>query len=265
MTTLAILGAGGRMGQALVRCSASFKDLRVGVALERANHPALGQDVGTLAGVADIGVPLSHDVGRASAADVFIDFSDHRAVPAHAALAAEFGKRMVIGTTGLDLAETRGVEDAARRVGIVWSPNMSLGVNLLVDLVRQASRALGMDYDIEVVEAHHRHKLDAPSGTALFLAKGAAEGRNQDFDQVACYGRQGITGERPRGQIGMHAVRAGSIVGDHTLSLASDTEIIELTHRATSRDAFAMGALRAAAWVASRPAGLYGMKDVLGL
>ncbi len=253
------------MGQALVRCAAHFPDLRVVAAVERADHPDLGQDVGTLAGLRALGVGMAGTVDSAAVADVWIDFSDHRAVPTHAGLAAQYQKRMVIGTTGLDRVETQAVEAAARQTGIVWSPNMSLGVNLLVELVRQAAGALGLDYDIEIVEAHHKHKKDAPSGTALFLAKGAAAGRKQDLDAVACYGREGITGERPRGQIGIHALRAGSIVGDHTVALASDTEIIELTHRAVSRDAFAMGALRAAMWVAARPAGMYGMKDVLGL
>lgn len=253
------------MGQTLIRCAAQFADLRITAAVERPDHPALGQDAGHVARVAPLGLAVTHDVAAVQASDVLIDFSDHRSVPGHAALAQKLAKCMVIGTTGLDAAETLAVQTAAKSVPIVWSPNMSLGVNLLVELVRQAAAALGTDYDIEIVETHHRHKQDAPSGTALYLAQGAASGRGRPLEELACYGRHGLTGERPRGQIGLHAVRSGGVVGDHVVSLGSDTEVVELSHRAITRDAFAVGALRAALWVAGRPAGLYGMKNVLGL
>jgi 4-hydroxy-tetrahydrodipicolinate reductase len=172
---------------------------------------------------------------------------------------------MVIGTTGLDAAETRAVHEAARKIPIVWAPNMSLGVNLLFALVEQTSRTLGMDYDIEIIETHHRRKKDAPSGTALRLGEKAAQGRGQSLESAVTHGRCGITGDRPRGQIGMHAMRAGDAIGDHTVLFATDGERLELSHRATNRDAFAAGALRAAVWVAGRTPGLYDMKDVLGL
>ena len=266
MTSVAILGAAGRMGEALIRCARALHTTRVVAAVERADHPGLGQDVGEAAGLGRIGVLLCADlVAAAEHAAVLIDFSDHRAVPGHAEVAVRLGKAMVIGTTGLDEGEARAVRAAAESIPVVWTPNMSLGVTLLFELVQQAARALGLDYDAEIVETHHRHKKDAPSGTGLHLAEAVARGRGQQLRDVACHGRDGIVGERPVGQIGIHAVRSGSVVGDHVVSLASETEIIELSHRALSRDAFAAGALRAAQWVAGRPAGLYGMKDVLGL
>lgn len=264
-TTIAIMGAAGRMGQALIRGALQFPDLRVAAALERAEHPAAGRDAGVVAGVSPLCVNVATDLEAICAAEVLIDFTDHTAVPQHAEAAVRHGKGMVIGTTGLNAEETAAVHAAAKQIPIVWAPNMSLGVNLLFELVQQAARALGLDYDAEIVETHHRHKRDAPSGTALHLAKGVALGRGQDLKQVACYGREGITGERPRGEIGIHAVRAGGVVGDHIVSFSSEAEVVELSHRAMSRDTFALGALRAARWVAGRTPGLYGMKDVLGL
>lgn len=264
-TRIAIIGAGGRMGAALVRCGKETDGVDVVAALERDGHPALGNDAGTHSGTAGLGIAITADTAPLEHADVFIDFSFHTAVPDHAALAAELGKGFVLGATGLTDGETRAVLDAAGHIPLVWSPNMSLGMNVLLALVQNAAAALDPSYDIEIVETHHRHKQDAPSGTALALAEFAAAGRRVELDDVGCYGRKGHTGERPEGQIGIHAVRAGGVVGDHIVTLASEFERIELTHRAGSRDAFATGAITAAQWVNGRPPAHYTMRDVLGL
>jgi 4-hydroxy-tetrahydrodipicolinate reductase len=265
MTRIAILGAGGRMGKALVRCSDQFSGIKIAAAIEQPGHPSLGQDAGLAAGAGALGILISDQWQLAAAADVWIDFTFHAAAPGQAARAAELGKAVVVGTTGLTEAEVGEVRASAQRVPIVCSPNMSLGVNLLFALVENAARALGHDYDIEVLEMHHRHKKDAPSGTALALAERAAAGRSLALSAVACHGRSGITGERPPDQIGIHAVRGGDVVGDHTVMFAADGERVELTHRASSRDTFARGALRAAVWVHGRQPGFYSMKHVLGL
>jgi 4-hydroxy-tetrahydrodipicolinate reductase len=264
-TSIAIMGAAGRMGQSLVRCVPACPNLRLAVALERAGHPALGKDAGAVASIDEVGVPLVADLDAVSGADVLIDFSEARAVAAHVATAVRHGKGMVIGTTGLDGDTEQAIRTAAGRVAIVWAPNMSLGVNVLFELLRQASHALGLDYDVEIVDTHHRHKKDAPSGTAMYLAKAVALGRDQNLADAACYGRVGMPGERPRGEIGIHALRSGSIVGDHVVTLASETEVVGLSHRAMGRESFAMGALRAAGWLSGRSPGLYGMRDVLAL
>ncbi|MDA1044795.1 MAG: 4-hydroxy-tetrahydrodipicolinate reductase [Verrucomicrobia bacterium] len=265
MTNVAILGAGGRMGAALIRCAQHFDTLKVVAAHDRAEHPDIHKDAGLLAGIDALGFPLSADFGALAKADAFIDFSFHAIVPAHVARAAKDGKAFVLGTTGLTPEETAAVHTAAKSIPLVWAPNMSLGVNVLFDLVEKAARVLDLDYDVEIVETHHRHKKDAPSGTALGLADSVTRGRNQKLEDVACYGREGETGERPRGEIGIHALRAGDVVGDHTVVFATGGERLELSHRASSRDAFAMGALRAAVWAHGRHAGLYTMKSVLGL
>ncbi|MDA0989884.1 MAG: 4-hydroxy-tetrahydrodipicolinate reductase [Verrucomicrobia bacterium] len=265
MTRLAILGAAGRMGSALVRCAQQLDTVDVAVAIDRQGHPAIGRDAGVVAGHGSIGVAISDDLATVRSADVLIDFTSHTAVPRHVQAAVDAGRAVVIGTTGLDEAETAAVHAAAKVVPVVWAPNMSLGVNLLFELVRQAAAVLGLDYDAEITETHHRHKTDAPSGTALGLAKAVAAGRQQQLADVACWGREGQVGARPKGEIGVHAIRAGDVIGDHTVILAGDNERLELSHRASSRDAFAMGALRAAHWAAQQPAGLYGMNDVLGL
>lgn len=265
MTTIAILGAAGRMGGALVRCCNRLPAIQLAAAVERSEHPMIGQDVGLLAGAGRTGVLIAGSMEAALAAEVWIDFTFHTVVPDNAAAAARLGKSMVIGTTGLDGAESEAVRAATRAIPIVWAPNMSLGVNLLFTLAERAAGILGLEYDAEIVETHHRHKKDAPSGTALGLAERVARGRGQKLNDAACYGREGIVGERPTGQIGIHAVRGGDVVGDHTLSFSSEGERIELTHRATNRDALAMGALRAALWVAGRKPGLYDMQHVLGL
>ncbi len=197
--------------------------------------------------------------------EAVIDFTFHEAVPANIAKAAEDGVVYVLGTTGLTEDEQKTVVAASRKIPVVQSGNFSLGVNLLLGLVKKASGILGLEYDCEVVEMHHRHKRDAPSGTALMLARAAADGRGQDFDDVAVFGREGMVGERPAGEIAVHALRGGSVIGDHTVMFAGDVERIELVHKAQSREAFAAGALRAALWAQGKKPGIYSMRDVLGL
>lgn len=266
MTSISILGAAGRMGQKLVSCSRDFPTLRLAAAIEQGGHPALGRDAGTLAGIEAMGVTVT-DPAAAAPADVTIDFTFHAAVPANIANALANGaKGYVLGTTGLAPEEKAAVEEAAKRIPIVWAPNFSLGVNLLLSLARQAGALLdAANYDVEIVEMHHRHKKDAPSGTALGLAEAVASGRNIALESAACYGRQGIVGERPAGQIAIHALRGGDVVGDHTVIFAADGERVEITHKASDRAAFARGALRAADWVVGREPRIYTMAEVLGL
>lgn len=266
MTSVAIIGAAGRMGQALVRCSKGMQNIRLVAAIDHAACPMCGKDAGIVAGCGETGVKITSDLAAAvRAADVLVDFSIHENVPLTVRQAAASGKAVVIGTTGLSPEERAAVEEAARRIPVVWAPNMSLGVNLLFALVHKAAKALNLDYDIEITEAHHRYKKDAPSGTALRLGEVAAAARGQNFRDVAVFGREGLGGERPKGQIGIHALRAADIIGDHTVLFASDGERVEISHRASSRDAFANGALHAAGWLAGRAPGLYDMQDVLGL
>ena len=197
--------------------------------------------------------------------EAVIDFTFHEAVPANIGKAAEDGVVYVLGTTGLTDEEQKAVDEAAKKIPVVQSGNYSLGVNLLLGLVAKAAEVLGIEYDCEVVETHHRHKRDSPSGTALMLAKAAAEGRDQNFDDVAVFGREGMVGERPQGEIAVHAIRGGSVIGDHTVMFAGDVERVEITHKAQTREAFAAGALRAALWAADKKPGIYNMRDVLGL
>ena len=201
----------------------------------------------------------------AMAADVLIDFTFHTSVPEIARLAAKYKKAYVLGTTGLTDEELSAVKEAATVAPVLMAPNFSVGVNLLLELVRQAAAVLNQGYDCEIVEMHHKHKKDAPSGTALALAKAAAAGRGVDLATVACYGREGITGERKPDEIAIHALRGGDVVGDHTVMFAADGERVELTHKATSRACLANGALRAAAWIVGQTPGFKTMKDVLGL
>jgi len=263
MTNIAILGAAGRMGQALIRCAPRIPGLTVVAALESAGHAALGQDSGLLAGIGANQVPVS--AGAARGADVVIDFTFHAAVPTNIAAAVAARQAVVLGTTGLTDAEQAAVRAASSQIPIVWAANMSLGVNVLLDLVRRAAAILGPDYDAEIVEMHHHFKKDAPSGTALALAEALAKGRGVALKDVICHGREGMVGERPRGQIGMHALRGGDVVGDHTVLFACEGERVELIHRASSRESFAMGALKAAGWLQGKKPGLYSMRDVLGL
>ena len=263
---IGITGCGGRMGRMLIAEIAGSDGCKVAGGIEAKGNPVIGRDLGELAGLGALGVVAGDDVAALfAAADVVVDFTAPVATAAHAAEAARRGKPLVIGTTGLEAAHEAAVAAAAKKVPIVRAPNMSLGVNLLLGLVRQAAARLGDDYDIEVLEMHHRHKVDAPSGTALALGREAAAGRGIDLAAKSQRVRDGITGPRKRGDIGFATLRGGDVVGDHMVVFAADGERIELTHRAGSRRIFARGAVRAACWAVGRPPGLYGMKDVLGL
>jgi 4-hydroxy-tetrahydrodipicolinate reductase len=262
-TGIIVSGALGRMGQAILRLAAADPAYRVIGALETAERIAAA-DGHTI--VANRRFTLYPDLPEvaAPAGTVLVEFTSPEATIVHAMQAAKLGIPMVIGTTGLTADDEAGLAQAAQRIAVLRSANMSLGVNMLLDVVRRLAAALP-DYDIEVVEMHHRRKKDAPSGTALALARAAAQGIGTDLTDAAVHGREGIVGERPAGQIGMHAVRGGDVVGDHTVHFAAEGERIEVTHRATSRDTFAAGALKAAQWLSRRKPGAYSMKDVLGI
>lgn len=266
MTAIAIHGAGGRMGRALLAACATRPDLTLAGAFEHPDHPALGQDAGVLAGLAPAGIALTAAAGLGGVAfDVLVDFTRPAGTLAALESCRQAGRAMVIGTTGLDGGARDTIARAGQDIPIVWAPNMSIGVNVCFALLATAARVLGEDFDVEIIEAHHRHKVDAPSGTALRMGEIVAAALGRDLAGAAVYGRQGHTGARPPGQIGFATVRGGDIVGDHTALFAGDGERVEITHRAASRDNFAAGALRAAAWVAGRAPGVYDMQDVLGL
>jgi len=249
------------MGRRLVALVSEEGDMEVACALEEAGHAAMGRDAGELAGMGSIGVALSAALDEG--VDVLIDFTAPAGTMARLGEAVEQGTAMLIGTTGLSPDQKAEIEKAAERIPILMAPNMSVGVNLLFRLAGEVAAALGEDYDIEIVEAHHRFKKDAPSGTALRIAECIAEATGRDLAKEAVYGRQGATGERTTKEIGVHAVRAGDIVGDHTVTFCTLGERIELTHRAHTRDTFVRGAIRAARFLAGQPAGNYAMKDVL--
>ena len=240
---VAILGAAGRMGRMLTSLAEADADLEV---------------------VSRVDVADGFDREWAPGTEAVVDFTFHEAVPANVEKAAKDGIAYVVGTTGLTAEEQARVDACAKRIPIVQAANYSLGVNLLLELVSRAAAVLGPKYDIEIAEMHHRHKKDAPSGTALMLGRAAAEGRGVSLDDVAVYGRHGLVGERPEGEIAIHALRGGSVVGDHSVVFAGDVERIEISHRAQGREAFAAGALRAALWARGRAPGMYDMRDVLG-
>jgi 4-hydroxy-tetrahydrodipicolinate reductase len=263
---IGIVGCGGRMGRMLVAEAHGTEGAEIVAGADVKGSPAIGQDLGELAGVGRLGVAAGDDPAKVfDVADVVIDFTQPQASVAHAELAAARRKALVIGTTGLDKAQTEAVRHAAERTPILHAANMSVGVNLLLGLVEQVARTLGPDFDIEVLEMHHRHKVDAPSGTALALGQAAAKGRGVALDAVAQRVRDGHTGARRAGDIGFATLRGGDVVGDHVVVFAGTGERIELGHKAASRQLFAKGAIRAALWLAGKKPDLYGMKDVLGL
>lgn len=263
---IGITGCGGRMGQMVLHTVLTTEGVSVSGGVERADHAALGRDLGALVGAAPLGLALANDAEALFAgSDAVIDFTTPDATAAHAKLAAHHGAALICGTTGLAAAEREALAAAARAVPVVYAANMSVGVNLLIGLTRRVAALLGQDYDIEIVEMHHRHKTDAPSGTALALGAAAADGRRVSLDSVAVRSRDGRIGARAAGTIGFATLRGGDVVGEHTVIFAGEGERIELTHKASSRAVFARGAVRAAQWTAGRPAGLYGMDDVLGL
>lgn len=262
---IGILGCGGRMGITLIQTIWNKDGAVISGGVERADHKFIGLDVGEIAGLGRLDIRVSSEVRPLFLdSDVVLDFSLPEATAAHAMMAAETGTRLVIGTTGTSSKEDEVVARMAEKVAIMRAANMSIGVNLLLEAVQQAAAVLGEDFDIEILEMHHKHKVDAPSGTALALGKAAAEGRGVEHDTVADRGRDGITGERKRGHIGYAVLRGGNVAGDHTVIFATENERIEFGHKATDRAIFARGAVVAAFWVHGRHKGLYGMKDVLG-
>jgi 4-hydroxy-tetrahydrodipicolinate reductase len=263
---IVVTGAAGRMGRELIRAVHSKEECVLSGAIEQKGSLALGQDAGLLAGLGKLGVVITDDPLEVFAkSDAVLDFTIPAASVEFAGLAANARIVHVLGTTGLKPEHDARIAAAARHATIITSGNMSLGVNLLTALARKVAQALDADFDIEIVEMHHRHKVDAPSGTALMLGKAAAEGRGVDLDKVSARGRDGHTGARRRGDIGFASLRGGSVVGDHTVIFAADGEIIELTHRAADRGIFARGALRAALWGRGKGPGLFSMMDVLGI
>jgi 4-hydroxy-tetrahydrodipicolinate reductase len=254
------------MGRNLIEACHRAEGLALGVATERRGHDLLGSDAGTVSGVGELGVAINDDLeGVVDQFDVLIDFTAPIATLAHLDICRRHGKRIVIGTTGFDEGQKRQIAEAANDMGVVFAPNMSVGVNLCLKLLDVAARVLGDDVDIEIIEAHHRHKVDAPSGTALRMGEVVAGALGRDLNQCAVYGREGVTGARERNTIGFETIRAGDIVGEHTVMFAAEGERVELTHKASSRMTFASGAARAAAWVMTQPSGLYDMQDVLAL
>ena len=263
---IVVTGAAGRMGRALVREIANAPGFTLAGASERKGAPELGQDAGVLAGLEPLGVALSDDALPLFAkADAVLDFTAPEASVEHAGFAAQARIVHVLGTTGLSPADDKAIAAAARHARIVRSGNFSLGVNLLAALTRQAARALGPDFDIEILEMHHRMKVDAPSGTALLLGRAAAEGRGLDFAKARTRPYDGETGARKKDAIGFASLRGGTAAGDHSVIFAGEKERLVLTHIAEDRAIFARGALRAAAWAQDKKPGLYSMADVLGL
>ncbi|MGB0218936.1 4-hydroxy-tetrahydrodipicolinate reductase [Sinimarinibacterium flocculans] len=266
-TRIAVLGATGRMGQAVIQAvTGSALPVVLGAAFERSGHDAIGRDAATLAGLAAGGVTVSDDLAaRVADFDVLVDFTRPQGTLAALPVCADAGKAMIVGTTGFSDTEKRRINDAAQRVPICMAANFSVGVNLCLKLLEEAARVLAADSDIEIVEAHHRHKVDAPSGTALAMGEAVARGAGIDLGQHAVFAREGQTGARPKGAIGFATVRGGDVVGDHTVMFLGDGERVEITHKASSRQNFARGAVRAAHWLHGREAGLYSMREVLGL
>ena len=266
MTRIAVNGAAGRMGKTLIEAIAANPDTVLAAAVERPDSTLLGADAGEVAGIGRNGVHIVASLEDViDAFDVLIDFSSPAASADNARICAAAGRAMVVGTTGFDAAQLEQVRAATRAVPLCMSSNFSTGVNLCLRLLDIAARVLGDTVDIEISEAHHRHKVDAPSGTALSMGQVVADALGRDLKKVAVYGREGQTGARARDTIGFATVRAGDIVGDHTVLFAADGERIELTHKASSRMAFARGAVRAAAWLPGRAPAMYSMQDVLGL
>lgn len=267
MTRIAILGAAGRMGRMLVQATLQTEGAELGAAIVRSGSSLLGADVGELIGMGKCGVALSDSLKRViNDVDVVIDFTTPALTEQAVALCRAYGKAIVIGTTGLDNAQEQALSEQGKAVPIVYAANMSTGVNLTLNLLATAAKALAdAGYDIEVIEAHHRYKVDAPSGTALMMGRAVADACGRDLRSQGVFAREGRCGPRTEDEIGFSVIRAGDIVGEHTVMFASEGERIEITHKASSRMTFASGAVRAALWVAQVEAGLYDMQDVLGL
>ncbi|MDD5319030.1 MAG: 4-hydroxy-tetrahydrodipicolinate reductase [Methylococcales bacterium] len=266
MLRIAVVGASGRMGLCLIRAAALTDKTALTVAVSRPGSDAVGKDAGDLAGIGALGINVVDNLSAViDQFDVLIDFTRPDASMAVIELCREANKKIVIGTTGYSETQKAVINDAAKDVAIVLAPNMSVGVNLSLKLLEMTARVMGDYTDIEIIEAHHRHKVDAPSGTALRMGEVIADMLGRDLKNCAVYGREGNTGERDRKTIGFSTIRAGDIVGEHTVMFADDGERVEITHKATSRMTFANGAVRAAHWLKDKPNGLYDMQDVLGL
>ena len=264
MIRVAVAGAAGRMGRALIQAIDSSQELTLGAGFENAASTALGQDAGALAGVGACGVIISDEPeAEIENFDVIIDFTTPNATLALAGFCADAKKAMVIGTTGFTDEQQSELNSCSEKTAVFMSPNMSVGVNLMLQLVARAARALANDVDVEVIEAHHKDKVDAPSGTAVRIGEVLAEALQRDLAKDAVYGRQGITGARERNTIGFSTIRGGDIVGEHTVLFAGEGERLEITHRAQSRSNFAQGALRAVSFIQDKPPGLYSMEDLL--
>lgn len=266
MTRIAVVGASGRMGKALIEACQQTPELTLTVATEHPANPLVGADAGAVAGVGSNGVLIAPSLDAAGQDfDVLIDFTRPEPCLEHLAWCLQHAKKIVIGTTGFDERGKAAIAQAAEQIAVVFAPNMSVGVNLCLKLLDMAARVLGDTVDIEIIEAHHRHKVDAPSGTALRMGEVVANALGRNLQECAVYGREGVTGERERQTIGFATVRAGDVVGDHTVLFADVGERVEITHKASSRMTFAKGAVRAAAWLQDKPNGLFDMQDVLGL
>lgn len=266
MIRAAVTGAAGRMGGQIIRLILETDGIELGGAVERPDHPAVGRDAGHPAGVGSVGIAIVGSLEEAlSAVDVVIDFTSAVASLAHLDAVCRAGRAIVIGSTGFSPAQREEIRRRSSEAQIFFTPNMSVGVTVLLKVVADVARLLGDDYDVEVIETHHRFKKDAPSGTALALAESVAQALGRDLATDGINGREGLVGERGRREIGMHAIRAGDVVGDHTVLFGALGERVEITHRASSRETFARGAIRAAQWLPAQSNGFYDMQDVLGL
>jgi 4-hydroxy-tetrahydrodipicolinate reductase len=266
MVRIAIAGAAGRMGRQLLKATVNSEKAALGVATERSESTLIGVDAGELAGIGNVSIAIVDDLAKAANDfDVLIDFTAPVATLANIELCKQYGKKIVIGTTGFSEEERALIDLAAKDIAIVMAPNYSVGVNLVFKLLEKAAKVMGDYTDIEIIEAHHRHKVDAPSGTAIGMGEAIAGAMGNKLSDVAVYAREGITGERTRDEIGFATIRAGDIVGEHTAMFADIGERVEITHKATDRMTFANGAVRAAVWLADNQSGFYTMQDVLGL
>ncbi len=263
---IAVTGAAGRMGKTLIEAVSLNASAELGAAIERPGSSFIGADAGELAGIGTNGITVVDDINAViNDFDVLIDFTAPAATVANAQACVEAGKKIVIGTTGCTEQELTTIHRATEQTAICMASNFSTGVNVCFKLLNEAAKILGDDYDVEIVEAHHRHKVDSPSGTALSMGEAVAEGLGRNLKDVAIYGREGQVGARPDKEIGFATVRGGDVVGDHTVMFLADGERVEITHKASSRMSFGRGAVRAAVWLAGQPAGLFSMQDVLGL
>ena len=266
MIRIGVAGAAGKMGSRITALCREYEGLQLGGAFERAGHGDIGKDIGLLVGIGETGIMLQDDINKIiDHNDIIIDFTSVESTKQNLVAASQKGKAMVIGTTGLSKVDLQEMEPLMKKIPCVMASNMSLGVNLLLKVLQDVARVLGDDYDIEIIEAHHRLKKDAPSGTAIKMAQVIADAVNRNLEDVGVYARHGIIGQRTRKEIGIQTVRAGDIVGEHTVLFGGLGERIEITHKASSRDTFARGALKAALWLAGKPSGLYDMQDVLNL